>query len=318
MKKARWKVFIGIIIFFILSIFIFIKWTDIRLLATSKLESETPISSKDVILGMKGQNVVQKDTIVIPVKENDQIETDPSKTEPIVELDDPDEVSENNDNHEQDTEKSSEKEESIVEINNEEKYVALTFDDGPTPDFTPQILEILKNYDAKATFFMLGVQVKQHPQIVQQVADADHEIGNHTQNHVDLTKISSGEIREELTKSNQQIKEASGDAPSLIRPPFGVYNNNLEQIASENNTSIIMWSVDTRDWERNPSYVVDTVKKKVKSGSIVLMHDTKHTTVEALPEVMNYLKKNGYQFVTVSELLALQTLNGIGPFYGNK
>jgi peptidoglycan/xylan/chitin deacetylase (PgdA/CDA1 family) len=208
-----------------------------------------------------------------------------------------------------------EKEEMILDPNG--KYIALTFDDGPSPSVTPRILETLKEHHAKATFFMLGSQVKYHPELAKRVAEEGHEIGNHTGNHPVLTKLTEEQIRQEIEGTSQIIEEVVGQLPIRIRPPYGIYNEVVEKIAYENDAPIILWSVDSLDWKsRNAETVNHLVLEKIFPGSIVLLHDIYPTTADALPAVMTALKNEGYQFVTVSELLTLQEMNGIGPYHG--
>lgn len=198
------------------------------------------------------------------------------------------------------------------------KYVALTFDDGPSAEVTPRILKILEQYDAKATFFMLGSQIDYHPEIAKLVADAGHEIGNHTEQHQDLTKLHPDGIRKEINSTSDKIANATGIRPYLVRPPYGAYNENVKNVVAKNGDSIILWSVDSLDWQsRNATAINHEIQQQLKSGAIVLMHDIHPTTADALPELMKRLHQDGYQFVTVSQLLKLQGQSGVGPIYGS-
>lgn len=197
------------------------------------------------------------------------------------------------------------------------KYVALTFDDGPHPEVTPRILDTLNKYDAKATFFMLGSQVEYYPSLANQVDDAGHEIGDHTMNHQDLSVLGLDQIQEEVQQSSTIIEKAIGMTPVLLRPPYGASNADVEQIASNLGHPLIMWSVDSLDWKnRNAEVVHENVMSNVASGSIVLLHDIHHSTAEALPQLLNSLEEQGYQMVTVSQLLELWDEKGVGPYYG--
>lgn len=199
----------------------------------------------------------------------------------------------------------------------DDKYVALTFDDGPSGQVTPRVLEILKQYDAKATFFMLGSQVDYYPEVAKQVADAGHEIGNHTEAHRDLTKLGPDGIRQEIGSTSDKINNATGVRPYLVRPPYGAYNQNVINDAAHNGNSIILWSIDSLDWQsRNADAINREIQQTITPGSIVLMHDIHSTTADALPELMETLVQEGYQFVTVSQLREIQGLNGVGPIYG--
>jgi len=197
------------------------------------------------------------------------------------------------------------------------KYIALTFDDGPSPSVTPQILETLKQYSAKATFFMVGSRVLSYPELALQVAGEGHEIGNHTGNHSNLSKLSEEQIRQEIIGSSQVIESIIGESPTFFRPPYGVYNPSVEKVALEHNSPIILWSVDSLDWKnRKAENVHQLVKENIAPGAIVLLHDIHQSTADALPILMAELSNEGYQFVTVSELLSLQGISGIGPYYG--
>ncbi|NBJ71192.1 MULTISPECIES: polysaccharide deacetylase family protein [Clostridia] len=198
------------------------------------------------------------------------------------------------------------------------KYVALTFDDGPSPQGTPKILKTLEKFDAKATFFMLGSQVDYYPDLARKVVEEGHEIANHTNSHPNLSKMSDAIIKKELDYTNEKIKEVTGISPSLIRPPYGIYNDNVIKYAKENNQSTILWSVDSLDWKnRNGSAIQKIVQNEITPGAIVLLHDIHSTTADALPKLLKTLKQAGYQFITVSQLLDWKGKNGISLYYGS-
>lgn len=181
------------------------------------------------------------------------------------------------------------------------KRVALTFDDGPDAKVTPQILATLQKYDAKATFFMVGRNVPKNATIVKQIYDAGHEIGNHTSNHKKLTALSISGVRQEVNDTSNAIYAAIGQYPTVFRPPYGATN---EQVRSVMTIPSILWSIDTLDWKHhNPDKILAYVKASVKDGSIILMHDIHQTTANGLDNVLLYLQKQGYEFVTVSEIL---------------
>lgn len=214
----------------------------------------------------------------------------------------------------EETEHSEEK----AELDPDGKYVALTFDDGPHPDVTPRILDTLDKHGAKATFFMLGSQVEYYPSLANRVEEEGHEIGNHTMNHQDLTVLGREEVREEMQGSRSIIEDAIGHAPSLLRPPYGASNGDVEQVTSELGQSMVMWSVDSLDWKsRDAQAVNEKVMSNVTEGSIVLLHDIHSSTADALPQLLDSLEEHGYQMVTVSQLLELQGEQGVGPHYGN-
>lgn len=199
------------------------------------------------------------------------------------------------------------------------KYIAFTFDDGPSSLVTPRILDILKEYEVKATFFMLGNQVNKNPLLAKRVADEGHEIGNHSYSHSKLVNLTEGDIRNEIEGTNQIIEEVTGFKPTSFRPPYGDYNETVQAIAFGNKAPIILWSVDSEDWKnKNAEAVKNMVLNNLRPGSIVLLHDIHSTTAEALPALLTVLKEDGYQFITVSELLSLEPTIPAGPYYGSK
>lgn len=186
------------------------------------------------------------------------------------------------------------------------KYVALTFDDGPHKTLTPRVLDALKEYNAKATFFMGGHQAEYNPDIVKRMKDEGHELGDHTLNHVQLSKLSDEQIRNEISESSRRIEEAGEAPPTVMRPPYGDYDERVERITKEMDLPIIMWSVDTLDWKnRNPQAIINKTMPAVTPGGIVLMHDIHATTVDAVPQMLHLLENEGYEFVTVSQLINL-------------
>ncbi len=197
------------------------------------------------------------------------------------------------------------------------KYIALTFDDGPHGVVTERILSTLDQYNAKATFFMLGQNAASMPTIAKKVADKGHEIANHSITHANLRAVSAERVHKEMVTSLDQIEQATGIRPTLFRPPYGNHNENVQNKAKESNQKLILWSVDTRDWESlNANSVYQSVQTYARPGSIILLHDIHPTTAEALPQIMQYLTNNGFEFVTVSELLPYVEGSGIGPYYG--
>lgn len=186
------------------------------------------------------------------------------------------------------------------------KRVALTFDDGPHPKVTERILAVLRQYDIKATFFVLGQNVEKYPQIVKQAADEGHEIASHSWSHTNLTKISNAQVLVELNKTNEAIYKATGKNSNMYRPPYGAINANVR---SQTSMNAVMWNVDTLDWKhRTPEKTLAYVKEQVKDNGIILMHDIHSETADALEAVINYLIEQNYEFVTASELLELQEL----------
>ncbi len=189
----------------------------------------------------------------------------------------------------------------------DEKKVALTFDDGPHYKYTEQILDILKKYGVKATFFVIGVNAEKYPQKVKRISDEGHEIGNHTYSHLNLKELDEKEIRQELIKGERIIEKITAKKPKLLRPPGGTYSDAVVKTASEMGCDVILWSQDTRDWAHTPAdKIACGIIDNVKGGDIVLFHDfvsPDTPTPEALEKIIPQLLKSGYKFVTVSELI---------------
>jgi peptidoglycan/xylan/chitin deacetylase (PgdA/CDA1 family) len=185
------------------------------------------------------------------------------------------------------------------------KVVALTVDDGPHYNTTPQILAVLREKKVKVTFFVLGEHAVAHPEIVaQEVADG-HEVASHAYSHVFLSKLSKMEIGEQLDKAEKAITVAA-PKPVLFRPPGGAYNDTVLAEAQTRGYTTILWSVDPGDWRRpSVSHIVENVMSHVKPGGIVLLHDGQYPlpTPEALGIIIDKLREEGYSIVTVSELL---------------
>lgn len=179
------------------------------------------------------------------------------------------------------------------------KMVALTFDDGPGR-YTKDIVNCLKNNNAKATFFVIGSQVDSYKSSVKAASEIGCEIGNHTYTHPDLTKLSESEIKSQISKTDQKVKNAIGKNTTLVRTPGGSVNSKVEQNVGK---PIILWSIDTLDWKtRNREKTINSVMTNVKDGDIILMHDIYEPTKEAACVLIVKLRQKGYQLVTVSEL----------------
>ena len=199
----------------------------------------------------------------------------------------------------------------IASNRNASKYVALTFDDGPCVKNTTEILEILKEHDIKATFFIVGENADKNPEIVKMIHKDGHEIGNHTYTHPNLRTIPQDEIEEEISKCSRSLKNITGSSPILFRPPGGYLNNNIVNYLEENNMKTILWSwrQDTLDWKCPPANdIINTVLSNIRDGDIILFHDfipgTSHTP-QALRTIIPELISKGYKFVTVSDLTAI-------------
>ena len=188
-----------------------------------------------------------------------------------------------------------------------EKKIALTFDDGPHPRYTKKILNILEKYNIKATFFVIGVNIENYPEDLKRISEAGHEIGNHSYDHHSTLGLGEEQLTKEIELCEKLIYDSVGTKPTLFRPPQGKFNTRLTDITTKKGYSVILWSIDTRDWEHaSPNNIAKEVTKNISGGDIILMHDYisgKNTTCDALELIIPMLQEKGYQFVTVSELL---------------
>ena len=181
------------------------------------------------------------------------------------------------------------------------KVVALTFDDGPDGNTTPQALDILAKYKIKATFFVQGKNIAGNESILKRMQSEGHEVGNHSWNHPILTKLSLEDAKKQLTDTEDAITKVLGKSSKLMRPPYGAIS---DDIRNSLDLSFIMWDVDSLDWKsKNEAAILTVIQRQVSNGSIILMHDIHQTSVNSLPKVIEYLQGQGYSFVTVSELL---------------
>jgi peptidoglycan-N-acetylglucosamine deacetylase len=190
----------------------------------------------------------------------------------------------------------------------DDSYVAISFDDGPHPTLTPKLLDLLKDRNVKATFYVIGKNVVQYPEIVQRMIDEGHEVGNHTWNHPALTKLSSVAVADEIQKTTKAIIDACGTAPTTMRPPYGATNAALnKRMSQEFGLPVILWSVDPQDWKiRRASHVSNHLIQNTSVGDILLAHDIHASTVDAMPATLDALLAKGYKFATVTELIGME------------
>lgn len=181
------------------------------------------------------------------------------------------------------------------------KKVALTFDDGPNPEYTGKLLDGLKERGVKATFFVLGSEVELYPQLVKRASEEGHLIGVHAYRHVNLRQLSDGQAVEQVDRTNGAIYRATGQYASYIRPPYGCWKEDLDyQVQMVE----VLWDIDPRDWATTSSdLVVQRVLNEVKENSIILLHDASESSVQAAFAIIDTLRKQGYTFVTVEELI---------------
>lgn len=181
------------------------------------------------------------------------------------------------------------------------KKIAITFDDGPHPYYTEQLLDGLKERNVKATFFVLGKHAEQYPELVERMSEEGHLIGNHTYSHLQLSQRNREAFKDELIKTSELIEELTGQEVQYVRPPYGTWDKKFEE---ELNMFPVLWNVDPLDWSsKNVAGIVQKVKVKAKENSIILMHDEYKTTVTAALQIIDDLKEEGYEFVTVEEIL---------------
>ncbi|WP_254778267.1 polysaccharide deacetylase family protein [Paenibacillus sp. cl141a] len=198
----------------------------------------------------------------------------------------------------------------VWEVPTQNKVIALTFDDGPDKHNTVQILDLLKRYDAKATFFVVGSRVEKHPDIVARELQEGHEIGNHSYTHPPFHNINVTKLSSELNQTQDAIYQATGMKTVLFRPPGGSYNETIVRTSKDLGMLTVLWSwhQDTLDWRKpGVNRIVRKVLDNARNGDIVLMHDfvpSSTQTVEALKVILPELQKRGYSFVTVSELMS--------------
>lgn len=183
----------------------------------------------------------------------------------------------------------------------DEKLLALTFDDGPHSIYTKKLLDGLKQRGVKASFFLVGENIPGNEELVKQMADDGHLIGTHCYSHVDLTKRTTEAACAEIIKTNDMIKAITGKAPEYIRPPYGIWNDELEECVG---MTPVFWDIDTLDWKsQNSQKVLKHICKNVGKHQVILLHDVFGTSVDAALAAIDTLTKQGYTFVTVDELL---------------
>ena len=181
------------------------------------------------------------------------------------------------------------------------KYIALTFDDGPSRKYTPILLDGLKERGVHATFFLMGKNIEGEEDIVKRMSEEGHLIGNHSYEHIQLTKAGAKAVCEAVEHTQEQIEAITGKRPEYIRPPYGDWNEELEE---EIGMTPVLWSLDSLDWKlKDTGKIIHQVLKDVKDGDIILLHDIFPSFVEAALELIDILQKEGYVFVTADELL---------------
>lgn len=186
-------------------------------------------------------------------------------------------------------------------VKRESPKIAITFDDGPSGSWTPKLLDGLKERGVKGTFFLIGQNVEKYPEVVKRLSEEGHLIGNHTYHHVEITKLSGEEAEREILDTNKAITELTGEEVLYMRPPFGAWQRDLEL---EMPVLPVMWTVDPLDWTtENTDEIVNKVVTEAEENDIILLHDCYKSSVDAALRIIDILQKEGFEFVTVDELI---------------
>lgn len=195
----------------------------------------------------------------------------------------------------------------VARAENTDKVIALTFDAAWGADKTQGIIDILNEYDADATFFLVGFWIDKYEEEVKAIAEAGLEIGNHSKNHLNMPRLNEDSIREEISSVNGRIEELTGVRPTFFRAPYGDYSNRLLTVVDELDMVGIQWSIDSLDWKGlSAKEIVERVVPKAKSGDIVLFHNNSDHVLDALPLVIMGLKNKGFRFVGLSDMVATE------------
>mgnify|MGYP003457498289 CR=1 FL=1 len=183
----------------------------------------------------------------------------------------------------------------------EQPKIAITFDDGPSSQCTGRLLDGLKERNVKATFFLIGENAKENPELVKRLDEEGHLIGNHTYHHVEITKVSDEEAKKEILDTNKVITSITGKSVEYMRPPFGLWQRNLEM---EIEVLPVMWTIDPLDWTtENVDEIVNKVVTEAEENDIILLHDCYDSSVDAALRIIDILQKKGFEFVTVDQLI---------------
>ncbi len=189
-------------------------------------------------------------------------------------------------------------------VDEEDKKVSISFDAAWGDEQTEGLLKTLEEYEVKTTFFLVGEWVEKYPESVKAISAAGHDVENHSDTHAHLPQLSDEDILKELNDCNDRIEELTGDRPTLFRPPYGDYNNNVVEVANSIDMYTVQWDIDSLDWkDPTPETMVQTISNKLECGSIILLHNGAANTPQALPLIIESIKSQGYEIVPISELL---------------
>ena len=192
----------------------------------------------------------------------------------------------------------------VYSVERDDRVISISFDASWGGDKTIAILDLLDEYDAKATFFLVGIWVDKYPELVKAIHDRGHEIGNHSDSHPHMTQISESKMRQELDGCSDRIEALTGVRPTLFRPPYGDYDNKVVAVSRNEGYECVQWSIDSLDWKnRGVSDLVKRATTNVQQGDIVLFHNDSEYIVKALPEILAYYRDQGFQLIPVGDIL---------------
>ena len=192
----------------------------------------------------------------------------------------------------------------IYSVEREDKVISISFDASWGGDQTMGILDLLDEYNAKATFFLVGIWVDKYPELVKEIYDRGHEIGNHSDSHPHMTQISESKMRQELDGMSDKLEAITGERPTLFRPPYGDYNNAVVTVSRAEGYECVQWSVDSLDWKnRGVQDLVTRATKNVQAGDIILFHNDSQYILDALPTVLKTYQEQGFTLIPVGEIL---------------
>ena len=192
----------------------------------------------------------------------------------------------------------------IYSVEREDKVVSVTFDASWGGDKTLAILDLLDQYNAKATFFLVGIWVDKYPELVQEIARRGHEIGNHSDSHAHFTQISDAQIRQELKDCSDKIEDLTGTRPTLFRPPYGDYNSKVITVVRDEGYEAVQWSIDSLDWKnRGVDDLVKRATANVQPGDIILFHNDSEYIVDALPTILSFYQEQGFEMIPAGDIL---------------
>lgn len=192
----------------------------------------------------------------------------------------------------------------VYSVEREDPVISVTFDASWGGDKTMKILDLLDEYNAKATFFLVGIWVDKYPELVKAIAERGHEIGNHSDSHAHFTQISDSQIRQELDSCSDKIEALTGVRPTLFRPPYGDYNSKVVTIVRDEGYECVQWSVDSLDWKnRGVDDLIKRATTNVQKGDIILFHNDSQYIVEALPAILKHYQAQGFNMIPAKDIL---------------